>query len=376
MILVYFFAAGQKKFRGLRFGRDCETIKEMAATKRKSKSSSSHAGYREAFDSFVELIGSDQLIECISAARRILQKSSSYKRIVDKLNRAYVSAVEVQRLGGFTQFNPDDDGKLTTGQFSDRHALAFGSQTKGNRFIRAGAFQTRTTAFSQSDWIALIFPMDSIDSPERRGKVIAQLSASIAHETVHAFHRVTDGTAPALSLSRAERADAFIKEEIATRETEKAILKELLSLKVGTRMALETFEKETNSKGLREQIENHIETMILARAEVERNVVSGTELTYLETFVVEDMIKQGIDMIKQRIRVENPDLIEDLVEERSQKIIRESMDLVNRLVFDRPIDEVAQTAHPELHTEDPKSGLKNGIPAESVCRTPTGPPCH
>lgn len=333
----------------MRFGRDCETIKEMAATKRKSKSSSSHAGYDDAFDSFVELIGSVQRSECASAARELLQKSSSYNRMVDKLNRAYVSAAKLDKSGGLDDFKPDDDGKLTVGDFANRYTLAIGETpgtSQGNRFLRAGAFQTRTTAFARSDWISLMFPEVTIDSPERRGKVIAQLSASIAHETVHAFHRVTESP-PATPLTRAERADAFIKEEVATRETEKAILKELLSLKVGTRMALETFEKKKNSKGMRELIKNRVETIQLERAEVERDFISGTDLTYLETFVVEDMLKKSM-------RVKKGDQIVELDEDTIEK----NKDLVNRLVFTLSIEEVVQKAHPELYTEDPKSGLK------------------
>jgi len=310
-------------------------IKEMPATKRPSDSSRSHAAHQHAFDSFVGRMSPGPRKECILAASELLQKSSSYKRTVDRLNLSYVSAAEVERRGDVAQFEPDDDGKLTKGPFSGRHTLAFGEpfgRERGNRFYRAGAFQTQTTAFPLSDWIILVFPEGDIDTPARRGKAIAQLVGSIAHETLHASHRVT--AAP--SLTRAQRADAFIEEEVATRKGEETILKEILSPKVG----LETVEQKAKAEGVRKLIEGRVGTMVLSRPEVERDFLSGTQLTYLEAFVIEDLIGQSIR-----------------VEKLNSSTIQENMELVNNLDYNASAGEMLQSAHPELRTWDKETEL-------------------
>jgi hypothetical protein len=182
--------------------------------------------------------------------------------------------------------------------------------------------------------------MGVVNTAPQRGDAIAQLVAAIAHETVHAFNRVTGVTTSGSSLSRAKRAEAFIKEEIITREKEKAILKELLALKSGTKRVLEILERKTKSKGLRGHIKSHIRTMVLSRAEVERDFLSGTHLTYLETFVIEDLLQQSI-------RAEKLD----------SRTIRESTETVNNLLFIGSLDRMLQSAHPELLTMDKDTEL-------------------
>ncbi|MGH9883858.1 MAG: hypothetical protein ACRD6N_20740 [Pyrinomonadaceae bacterium] len=306
----------------------------MPSTKRKLSALLLPPGFSEAFDSFVAEFRSEQSEQLAKAANQVLQKSPSFTRIVDRLNKEYLSALRLEKLGGVNQFDPDDDGVLTTGPFSGRRSLFFSTST-GNRFLTTGSYQTQTTAFPLSDFIFLRFPVGEVTSEKQRGEAIAPLVASIAHETVHAFNRVTAVSTSGSSLSRADRAAAFIDEEIRTREKEKAILKELLSLKAGV---LEKLEKDTKSKGLREQIENHIGTMKLSRPEVERDFLSGTDLTYLETFVIEDLIKQSIR-----------------VEKLESQTIQNNIKSVDGLVFTAPIDMVLQSAHPEQHTEDPES---------------------
>ena len=129
-------------------------------------------------------------------------------------------------------------------------------------------------------------------SKGQRGRIIALMAASLAHGTIHAFHRFTRSTPDPL-LPRQDRADAFIEEGMATREQRRTILKEILA--PGKRKAPETAGKKAKSTGLRKQIETQIETMLLSRAQVKRDFASGTSLTYLETFI---MLAQSIQFIK------------------------------------------------------------------------------
>ncbi len=301
--------------------------------KRESRSSAPQ-GYHDAFDSFMKDLA-EQSKAFAQAASQILQISSSYQTKVARLNAEYLSAVDLKD-DEMTRFDPDDDGKLRTGKFKGRRTLVFSHLTSGNRFVRVGSPQTRATSFPHSDFIFLVFPMGQFSSEGQRGKIIAPIVASLAHETVHAFHRFTRRTPDPL-LPRQDRADAFIEEEIATREGEKTILKEILA--PGKRKALETSEKKAKSTGLRKELENQIETAPLARAEVERDFLSGTNLTYLETFVIEDMLKQSIRKL-------------------DSEAIRENEALVRDLVFTAPLDKVLQTDHPELLTKDKDSGRK------------------
>ena len=310
----------------------------MPSTKRTLGLALPPLGFRDAFDSFLARLGSEQSTQLAKAADQILQKSLSFSRIVDRLNKEYLSALSLEPLGGINQFDPDDDGVLTTGPFSGRRSLVFSELTPGNRFLRAGSYKTQTTAFPSSDFIFLKFPAGKINSEQQRGNAIAQLVAAIAHESVHAFNRVSSGSTS--GLSRAKRAEAFITEEITTREKEKAILKQLLSLKSGGKGLLEILEKDTKSKGLRKQIENRVGAINLSRPEVERDFVSGTQLTYLETFVIEDLLQQSI-------RAEKLD----------SQAIQKSTGRVNNLLFIGSLDKMLRSAHPELLTMDKNTEL-------------------
>jgi hypothetical protein len=157
---------------------------------------------------------------------------------------------------------------------------------------------------------------------------------------------VTGVPVPRPSASRAARAAAFIQEEAATREQEKTILAELLSLKSGKHMMLETMERRTHSEGLRKRLENRIAATKVSAAEVERDSISGIELTYLEMFVLEDLIEQSIQKAKSSKR------------QLESAAIVENINLVDRLEFDQPIAKVLRSPHPEWHTADPDSGLK------------------
>jgi len=309
---------------------------EMPSTKRKLTAPAPHRGYDDAFDSFINDLAIE-LKEVARAAREILQVSSSFNDITDLLNKEYVSGERLESLGGTEKFEPDDDGVLKKSPFAGRRSLVFSNLhiklTLGDRFLSVGSFQTQSTAFSDNDFIVVTFPMAVVK--EQRGKVIARLVGTIAHETVHAFHRVTIPTKT--SLSRAQRANAFIEEEIATRKKEKDILRQIVSAGGVTALAV----AEKKDKGLKQEIENRIDQIILSRPEVERDFVSGTRLTYLETFVMEDMINQSLR-----------------VKELDSGKIREDFDAVNELVFDTSLDEVLKVKHPELLTRDPKTGLK------------------
>jgi hypothetical protein len=312
----------------------------MPSTKRTLGLALRPLGFRDAFDSFVAKLGSERSTQLAKAADKILQKSPSFRRIVDRLNRKYLSALHLESLGGVNQFDPDDDGVLTTGPFAGRRSLVFSELTPGNRFLRAGSYKTQTTAFPSSDFIFLKFPTGAVNSELQRGNAIAQLVAAIAHESVHAFNRVSNGSTSGSALSRAKRAESFITEEITTREKEKAILKQLLSLKSGGKGLLEILEKDTKSKGLRKQIENRVGTINLSRPEVERDFLSGTQLTYLETFVIEDLLQQSI-------RIEKLD----------SQVIQKSTGTVNNLVFIGSLDKMLRSAHPELLTMDKNTEL-------------------
>ena len=325
--------------------------------KRESRSSAPR-GYHDAFESFIKKDLSEQSKALAQAASQVLQISSSYQKKVARLNGEYLSAADLKD-DEITRFDPDEDGKFRTGRFKGRRTLVFSHLNSKNRFVRVGSPQTRATAFPHSDFIFLAFPMDFAENDEaifradgefssegQRGKIIAPIVASLAHETIHAFHRFTRSTLDPL-LPRQARADAFIEEEIATREGEKTILKEILA--PGKRKALETAEKKARSTGLRKQLENQIETMLLSRAEVERDFLSGTSLTYLETFVIEDMLKQSIKKLESEAIRKNKSLSE---------AIRENEALVRNLVFTAPLDKVLQTDDPELLTKDKDSGRK------------------
>jgi len=287
-----------------------------------------------------------QLRECVRAASQLLQKSEKFKAIVRRLNGEYVSAVALEN------FTPDEDGVLSTGRFSGRRTLAFGNlMSDGNRFLRAGSHEIKGSAFLLSDWILLEpsfvppeFREDPDEKPEdaelfretnrmRRGKCIAEFVGLIAHETVHAFNRVTaKATAP--SLSRKQRAAAFIKEEIDTREKEIEILDQLRK----TVNVLEKAEKETNSQGLRKRIDNQVATTKLAPWAVERDFVSGTSLTYLELFVNNLLVSESIE--KGGIRSSE---------------VRENKELVGRLKFLGSLEKVMQSKFPERLTQDPET---------------------
>jgi len=313
----------------------------MSATHRKSRALTPPQGYDDAFAS-LRLDLSDQLKAFAKAANQILQISASYRSRVARLNKEYVSADD-KRLEGIMKFNPNDDGELTTGPFKGRHTLVFTHLTEGNRFVRVGSSRTKSTGFNFSDFIFLSFPMGEFPSPESRGKIIGPLAASLAHETVHAHHRFTRST-PGPSLLRQDRADEFINEEIDTREKEQTILKEVLSSK--KRTEFEAAEKRAKSTGLRELIQNRIDTMLLSRAEVQRDFVSGTNLTSLETFVIEEMTDQSL-------RAKN----------LNSTKIEESQTLVRELVFTDSLDKVLQVADPSSLTRD-KEGNPVSLPNE------------
>src|SRR4030095_11999021 len=178
----------------------------------------------------------------------------------------------------------------------------------------------------------------------RRGKCIAEFVGLIAHETVHAFNRVTaKATAP--SLSRKGRAAAFIKEEIATRRKEIEILDQLRK----TTNVLEKAEKETNSQGLRERIDNQVATTKLAPWAVERDFVSGTNLTYLELFVKNLLVSESSEKGN-----------------RTPAEVQENKELVGRLKFLGSIEQLVQSKNPETFTLDPEKDLKTVFPPDIV----------
>ena len=183
---------------------------EMPPTK--AKLTVSREGFRQAFDLFTEKISNDQLRECVRAASQLLQKSPKFKAIVARLNSKYVSAVA---LG---DFEPNEQGVLTTGRFSGRRTLAFSDLGEGSRFLQAGSHEIQGSKFPLSDWISIESTSIPRDSPEWRGKCIAEFVRSIAHETVHA-DRVS-AAASGSSLPRKERVAASITEEINTRQEE------------------------------------------------------------------------------------------------------------------------------------------------------------
>jgi hypothetical protein len=93
---------------------------------------------------------------------------------------------------------------------------------------------------------------------------MAQFAASLAHEMVHAYHRMTRST-PDPTLPRHARANAFIEEEIATREKEKTIPKEILA--PGKRKPLETPDKKSEERRIeRTEYEANRDQSTFARA--------------------------------------------------------------------------------------------------------------
>ena len=283
-------------------------------------------GYRDALDSFVRGVRSEEVRDCLRKADRTLLTSSSFTHIVRQLNKSYASAAVLEKAGGVIRFKPDADGLLTRGPFAGRRTLDFNELTDGNRFVRAGSFQLSGTSLPHSDSIFISFPMGAIVTDEGRTRAIAGFVGSIAHEAVHAFHRVSSAGPPP-SAPRDKKAQAFITEEIATRKKEKVILREI--------------QKKAKSPQLRSLIKARAATIQLSRPAVERDFVSGSRLTYLETFVLEDLIQESI--------------LKDGLEPST---VQQNMTLVARLVFDRPIDTVLQSEHPEWHTRDPKDDLQ------------------
>jgi hypothetical protein len=279
-------------------------------------------GYRDALDSFVQGVRSKVVRDCLRKADRTLLTSSSFTRIVRRLNRSYASTAVLEKAGGVIRFKPDADGLLTTGPFAGRRTLDFSELTDGNRFVRAGSFQLSGASLPHSsDSIFISLGMGAIVTDEGRTRAIARFVGSIAHEAVHAFHRVSSAGLPR-SAPRDKKAQAFITEEIATRNKEKVILREI--------------QKKAKSPHLRSLIKARAATIQLSRPAVERDFVSGSRLTYLETFVLEDLIQESI-----------------LKEGLLPLTVAQNMALVGRLVFDRPIDIVLQSDHPEWHTRDP-----------------------
>jgi hypothetical protein len=124
------------------------------------------------------------------------------------------------------QFDPDEDGRLRLGKFKGRRTLVFSHLTAGNRFVRGGSSRTKATAFPYSDFIFLALPSGEVFSEVHQGEIIAPLSAALAHETIHAFHRLTRST-PDPSLPRQDRANGFIEEEIATRSREHRLIRQV-----------------------------------------------------------------------------------------------------------------------------------------------------
>jgi hypothetical protein len=114
--------------------------------KRKPKSSALQ-GYRDALDSFTKDLA-EQSKAFAQAASQILQILSSYQKKVARLDGEYLSAADLKD-DEITRVDPDEDGKLRTGRFKGRRTLNFSHLTSGNRFVRVGSPQTRTTAFSQ-----------------------------------------------------------------------------------------------------------------------------------------------------------------------------------------------------------------------------------
>ena len=291
-------------------------------------------GYRDALDAFVRGVRSKEVRDCLRKADRTLLTSSSFTRIVRRLNKSYASAAVLEKAGGVMRFKPDADGLLTTGPFAGRRTLDFNELTDGNRFVRAGSFQLSGTSLPHSDSIFISFPMGAIVTDEGRTRAIAGFVGSIAHEAVHAFHRVSSAGSPRLPAPRDKRAQAFITEEIATRKKEKVILGEI--------------QKKAKSPQLRSLIKARAATIQLSRPAVERDFVSGSRLTYLETFVLEDLIQASI-------REEGLDPL----------TVAQNMALVGRLVFDRPIDTVLQSAPSGMAYQRSQGRPPNGLPADS-----------
>jgi hypothetical protein len=80
--------------------------------------------------------------------------------------------------------------------------------------------------------------------------------------------------------------------------------------------------------------------MKLSRPLVERDFVSGTNLTYLETFVIEDLVKRTIR-----------------VEKLNSTTIEENMNLVRNLDLVGSPGKMLQSARPELLTMDRETGF-------------------
>jgi hypothetical protein len=323
----------------LRRHTDRGTIRGMPS-RRRPGSRGTTLGYRDAFASFVADFPVEAWKDGARAALDILRLSSFFKKILNQLNKAYVSSAALEKRGGIEAFNPDEDGILTTGPFSKRRTLTFTFLTEGNRFASAGSFPVRGTAFQNSDFIFLSFPLADIVSEQQRGALIARLIGSIAHETVHAFHRVTAPPSPRVRLPRKKRAADFITEEIDTRDGERTILEKILSLKKRRRPALEIAEASARSTGVRASLDDRLTTMKRSRAGVERDTVSGSVFTYLETFVFEDLLETSI---------------RDQALDSQQ--LRDTIALVDRLELKEPLETVLLSADQGAKTVDPTRGL-------------------
>ncbi len=245
----------------------------------------------------------------------LLTTSPTFMLMARELDRHYVACATAEGTGSWeSAWEPSGDGVLTRGPFVGRRVLAISDLTAsgtGTRFERAGSPEIAPTGCHLCDFISI------------EPGTVTEIAERVAHETTHAFNRVTLFVKLPPNATRAERISAAIDEEVQTRKQVNTILTEI----------------ETASKGKRSFARSPTERWV-----VERDFFPGTRRrTYLEHFVFSDLIREQVTFQK--------------LDEPAIKALNRQVD---GLKLGKPLQVFLNTEFPADHTVDSESKIVPG----------------